>query len=193
MCICCVTFLLHPPHVASCGERFSSFLWAVVTYVSQTSTRFFKMTSNSWLFIVLQHLMVAWVKQKKEKRLVTGVSWQHFFFSPKCGWWTAVTGVRAGWRCATTTRGERCVMTTGTWWMPMWCVSSWDAGWPWRWAAAPSLDKAQGSSCWIMWTAEELKQTSASATAWAGGSTTVTTTRMWPLPAEVKPLPSLKP
>ena len=90
------------------------------------------------------------------------------------------------------TRGAQCVTTTGTWWMPTWCVGSWAVGWLWRWAAALSLDKDQGSYCWTMWTAEEVRQTSASAEVWAGVSTTVTTMRMWVLPAEVQPLYNLK-
>ena len=112
--------------------------------------------------------------------------------SPKYDWWTVGAGVRVGWRCATMTHGAQCVTTTGTWWMPTWCVSSWVAEWLWRWAAALTSDKAQGSSCWIMWTAEEVKQTWASAVVWAGVSTTATTTRMWVLPAEVKPLFNFK-
>lgn len=70
--------------------------------------------------------------------------------------------------------------------MQMSCVVSWDAGWLWRCPAALSLDRALGSSCWIMWTAEEVKWSSASAVVWGGASTTVTTMKMWVSPAEVK-------
>lgn len=97
-----------------------------------------------------------------------------------------VTGVRGEWRCATMTHGEQCVTTSGTWWMPTWCAGSWAAAWLWQWAPALSLDRAQGPSSWITWTAEETKQTSASAEVCHGVSTTVTTMRMWVLPAEVK-------
>lgn len=106
--------------------------------------------------------------------------------STKYNWWTVATAVRAGWRCTTTALGAPCAMTTGTWWMPTWCASSWTAGSLSPWAAALTLAKAQVSSCWTTWTAEGMKRSSASATVWAGASTTVTTMRMWVLPAEVQ-------
>lgn len=105
--------------------------------------------------------------------------------SPKYNWWTGAIAVRAGWRCSTTARGERCATTTGTWWMPTWCVSSWTAVWLWRWAAAPTLDKARASSFWITWTAKGTRASWPSATALAGTCTTATTMRMWGSPAKV--------
>lgn len=110
------------------------------------------------------------------------------FVSPKYNWWMGAIGVRAGWRCSTTARGERCVTTTGTWWMPTWCVSSWTAAWLWRWAAALTLDKGRGSSSWTTWTAKGTRASWASATASAGLSTTATTMRMWGSPAKVAQL-----
>lgn len=109
----------------------------------------------------------------------------YLFISPKYNWWTGVIGVRAGWRCSTTARGERCATTTGTWWTPTWCASSWTVAWLWRWAAALTSDKVPGSSFWTTSTAKETRPSSASATALAGTCTTATTMKMWGSPAKV--------
>lgn len=129
-----------------------------------------------------------WLSQCEQEHRDEWDSWltvSPVLTSVKCNWSTAVTGVRAGWRCSTMATGAQCAMTTGIWWTPTWCASSWTAAWLWQWAAALTLDKAQGSSCWTMWTAGEMRQSWASATVWAGAFTTVTTTRTWASPAEV--------
>ena len=74
--------------------------------------------------------------------------------------------------------GEQCVMTTGTFKMPRWCVDSWAVDTQSQPQETPTLALALAPSPWTTWRAQGQRLTSGSARTEAGSPTIVATMKM---------------
>lgn len=77
------------------------------------------------------------------------------------------------------------VMISGTFVMPRLCAGSWDAARPSQLLEVLTLAKARATSCWTMSTATEPRSPWSIVLTWAGGGTTVPTTKMLVLSVQV--------